>query len=136
MKSKKEFDLSLDSIRKFKIDHGGFSSGYSTFEIGYLKPKDKNIYSKIDIFGGLSIDLINNGWEEFKEFLINDVGINKWTENYYDKSILDGTQWEIVIKSKDNSVVKIFGSNDYPKNYWKLLKYINKIVGFDVFRTR
>lgn len=67
--------------------------------------------------------------------------IKKWDVDYYNPDILDGTQWEILLSnhskeetdrlaSETDKVEDIpgvrfsSGSNDYPKNFRKLEKYM------------
>ena len=50
-------------------------------------------------------------WREFREALDR---ANVWTwKKYYDSFIVDGTQWELIIKYKDADV-HAEGSNNYP----------------------
>ena len=50
--------------------------------------------------------------------------------------MMDGTQWELLIKRKGRRKRRIFGSNDYPKednNLSKLQAAMNRLVGIDFF---
>lgn len=47
--------------------------------------------------------------------------LHEWKKRYVDYGILDGTQWELIIRLAGNRVRTYSGSNDYPP-YWPELK--------------
>ncbi len=134
-----------DHILEFVI--GGFSSGsrrlvwdgYSfnlnIIDHGYqdLKPdyhfndnnfplEEKNIPEK-------------ERWKKFWN-VIDNINVWKWDKEYFDRRVLDGTQWELLIKRKGRRKRRIFGSNDYPKEDKGLLKLqaaINELIDDDFF---
>lgn len=70
--------------------------------------------------------------------------IKKWDAEYFDPDVMDGTQWEILLsthskeetdrladeteKIEDITGVRVSsGSNDYPKNFRKLEKYMERL---------
>lgn len=55
---------------------------------------------------------------------INKLEIMKWKHKYVHPSILDGNQWSLKYKYEDSSLVSIYGSNAYPRN-WK--NFINLV---------
>ena len=74
-------------------------------------------------------------WRKFWK-TIDEINVWKWNKEYYDNSILDGTQWELLIKRKGRRKRRIFGSNDYPNEDNELLKLqiaINNLIGEDFF---
>ena len=134
-----------DSILEFVI--GGFSSG-----------------SRRLVWDGYSFNLniIDNGYqdlkadyhfndnnfpseeknipekERWKKFwnIIDNINVWKWEKEYFDRRVLDGTQWELLIKRKGRRKRRISGSNDYPKEDKGLLKLqaaINDLIDDDFF---
>ena len=73
----------------------------------------------------------NNFWN-----IIDEINVWKWDKEYYNNTILDGTQWELLIKRKGRRKRRIFGSNNYPKEDDRLLrlqKAINNLIGDNFF---
>jgi hypothetical protein len=76
------------------------------------------VYSD-DSYGNITIDgrernditVSEDQWREFRKAL-DSANVWSW-KKYYDSDILDGTQWELVIKYEDVPV-RSAGSNNYP----------------------
>ena len=76
--------------------------------------------------------------ERWKIFwnVMDNINVWKWDKEYFDRTVLDGTQWELLIKRKGRRKRRIFGSNDYPKEDKGLLKLqaaINELIDDDFF---
>ena len=74
-------------------------------------------------------------WNEFWN-TIDNINVWKWEKEYFDRRVLDGTQWELLIKRKGRRKRRIFGSNNYPKEDDRLLrlqKAINNLIGDNFF---
>jgi hypothetical protein len=65
--------------------------------------------------------------KEWKEFCMNFLDIVKeWKkENYVDYTILDGTQWSLIVLTNDMKEIRISGSNKFPNNFGKLKKLMS-----------
>ena len=53
-------------------------------------------------------------WEQFFDVMDN-LKVWSWKKDYNDEGMLDGTQWELIIKIKGKRGRKIYGSNAYPE---------------------
>ena len=53
-------------------------------------------------------------WEDFLH-VVDELKIWNWDKEYFNKHIMDGTQWELKIKRQGRRRRRIFGSNAYPK---------------------
>ena len=74
-------------------------------------------------------------WNEFWN-TIDNINVWKWDKEYFNRRVLDGTQWELLIKRKGRRKRRIFGSNDYPKDDNELIKLqvaINELIGDSFF---
>ncbi|WP_181305534.1 hypothetical protein [Rufibacter sp. XAAS-G3-1] len=58
-------------------------------------------------------------WPELEAFLTNC----RWKKRY-DSPILDGTQWELKLKTATRSL-KCYGSNAYPPDFYHFLTLLN-----------
>ena len=56
-------------------------------------------------------------WENLIYKLVDKLYVNEWREEYLNPDILDGTQWELIIKEGDIPIIECNGSNEYPP-YW------------------
>ena len=68
-------------------------------------------------------------WEQFFDVMDN-LKVWSWKKDYNDEGMLDGTQWELIIKIKGKRGRKIYGSNSYPepKGIFKsFIKALNKL---------
>lgn len=74
--------------------------------------------------------LINVSKDEWKNFWrkIDKINVWDWQKDYFNQDVLDGTQWELIIKRDNKKSIKIFGSNAYPENFQSFLNVINSIA--------
>ena len=105
--------------------------------IGGYMPENYNIY--INFITGVVIwsdDFIQENKRKFVldkqkiDYIKNELrkaDILSWKENYIDKYILDGMQWNLDIKL-NNKEKKIYGSNKYPKEWDVFYKLIFSII--------
>jgi hypothetical protein len=68
--------------------------------------------------------------EDSKDWLykLSLIHINKWNKKYHDNDICDGEQWELEYKLKSTKKLVIYGSNDYPDNWYQLARLVNIFV--------
>lgn len=68
-------------------------------------------------------------WEQFFDVMDN-LKVWSWKKDYNDEGMLDGTQWELIIKIKGKRGRKIYGSNAYPEpkgTFKSFIKALNKL---------
>ena len=68
-------------------------------------------------------------WEQFFDVMDN-LKVWSWKKDYNDEGMLDGTQWELIIKIKGKRGRKIYGSNAYPEpkgTFNSFIKALNKL---------
>ena len=68
-------------------------------------------------------------WEQFFDVMDN-LKVWSWKKDYTDEGMLDGTQWELIIKIKGKRGRKIYGSNAYPEpkgTFNSFIKALNKL---------
>ena len=74
---------------------------------------------------------LQKDWEEFWH-VVDELKIWNWDKEYFNKHIMDGTQWELKIKRQGRRRRRIFGSNAYPEpkgtfdSFIKALKKLSK----------
>ena len=137
----------IKTLEYFLFNIGGYFDGYNEirikddmFEISKSKEDHLNILP----------DPVNTISDVLKNDLIsvlNEIHIVKWNKKYYNNEICDGTQWEVEMRYNNRKTSKLsFGSNEYPKitkqnqevniessdeytkEFKKLLKLLNKIA--------
>ena len=68
-------------------------------------------------------------WEDFWNE-VDTLKVWSWKKDYFNEDVLDGTQWELMIKRKGRRKRRIFGSNAYPKprgTFIFFIKALNKL---------
>ena len=68
-------------------------------------------------------------WEQFFD-VMDSLKVWNWKKDYNDEGMLDGTQWELIIKIKGKRGRKIYGSNAYPEpkgTFNSFIKALNKL---------
>ena len=68
-------------------------------------------------------------WEQFFD-VIDNLKVWSWKKDYNDEGMLDGTQWELIIKIKGKRGRKIYGSNAYPEpkgTFKSFIEALNKL---------
>ena len=61
---------------------------------------------------------------------MDNLKVWSWKKDYNDEGMLDGTQWELIIKIKGKRGRKIYGSNAYPEpkgTFNAFIKALNKL---------
>lgn len=133
-------------IEYLEFNVGGF---FDTSHFIYFDSTRKNKFVRYtSIPGGMFIDLKHLGSrnnecfkDEIKEKVISDsewlkfmseieeLEILCWKKKYVDTEICDGTQWNLNLKITGKRRISIYGCNEYPSQWEKLLKIMNKYVG-------
>lgn len=105
-----------------KFEVGGFFCGYRTIDItnndGELEVVFNDHFSTL----GVETSCPDDGWTEKFAFL----KIDDWKDSYDDVDVLDGTQWELDYKIQGQEVRHIYGSNDYPEDWMKLIDLLEE----------
>ncbi len=105
-----------------KFQHQFFHHIYSeNIEI----PPDK-IYSEIVP--------LEKDWEIFWQE-VDKLKVWSWKKEYFNKGVMDGTQWELEIKIEGKRRRKMFGSNAYPKpkgTFDSFIKALNRLSNSDI----
>ena len=76
-----------------------------------------------------SIEPSAKEWGQFFDVMDN-LKVWSWKKDYNDEGMLDGTQWELIIKIKGKRGRKIYGSNAYPEpkgTFKSFIKSLNKL---------
>lgn len=113
----------LQDIQSIVIEYGGYFGGTEKRTITF--EGEKILVEKEYTLRILSPEeLQQNPAEEFHdmekaEFLeeFADLHLGEWEKEYEDLSVLDGTQWSVVIKFSSGKVFKSYGSNRFPYNF-------------------
>lgn len=113
----------LQDIQSIVIEYGGYFGGTEKRTITF--EGEKILVEKEYTLRILSPEeLQQNQAEEFHdmekaEFLeeFADLHLGEWKKEYEDLSVLDGTQWSVVIKFSSGKAFKSYGSNRFPYNF-------------------
>ena len=111
-----------------------FSFGYGGFRSDQYKIYNDNLSIVVEInhhrinHEEFNHQISSKQWGEFWK-VIDEINAWRWSKDYFNQEVLDGTQWELVIDCKGKRRRRIFGSNDYPPNFKLLLDAINKLAG-------
>ena len=68
-------------------------------------------------------------WEDFWNE-VDKLKVWDWRKDYHNDDVLDGTQWELMIKREGKRKRRIFGSNMYPEpkgTFISFIKALNKL---------
>ena len=116
-------------LEKFCFVIGGFFSGSTTVKIF---EKDNRFYKNYQgDYNHIGEDYTEEiSAEEVSVFekRLSELGIYELKDQYFDDSVLDGTQWELKYKTKDAKCKKVSGSNAYPDCWTRLLSAIGVLV--------
>lgn len=122
---KEIIDKEYGEIKGIKALVGGYFQGYYEIDIDFVSRKLSWNHS-LELGASYSKTIRNTTLDKFIDG-IKLVNLLNWKNNYIDSEILDGTQWEIVIK-KESKIRKITGSNKFPKgwdNFCNLMKWVS-----------
>jgi len=89
-----------------------------------VQTSDRPYYDDID---KISHKLTKDQWDSFWSNL-DQIDIWNWKKDYFNQDVLDGTQWELIIKRDNKKTIKIYGSNAYPENFQLFLDVINSVA--------
>lgn len=121
------FDSNIPYINKVEFCIGGFLDGYRriiyTIDGDTVHTETDSPFDPIPIFGE------DEDEELSKEDILSsleEMHIGEWLKLYdckrFGRHILDGTQWHLYLYfSNGHRPVKIYGNNDYPYNFYRLL---------------
>lgn len=115
-------------IRKFEFTYGGYFA--TSYEV--TKHQNKLEFRTFDHAPHnqpININLSTDQWEVLASQVIDIV--KNWGRTY-DTDICDGIQWTVIIET-DTSKFEIYGSNNFPDNFDKLLEVIRGISGLESF---
>lgn len=120
-------------LEKLEFVIGGFHQGHERIML-----KDNQIFHIIDRFiSNLEPTKIITD-NEVGEFLktCDEIKLWSWKKKYFDQGVMDGTQWELMIKKAGKLRGRnISGSNSYPQpidNFNKFIIAINKLAGSEI----
>ena len=106
-----------------KFGVGGYFYGYRTIEItnndGELEVVFNDQFSTL----GVETSCPDNGWTE----KLRTLQLEIWKDEYVDLLVCDGTQWDLDYKFQGQDVRHIYGSNDYPKDWMKLIDLLEEV---------
>jgi len=140
----------LSKIIELEFEIGGFHQGHEDLILA------SNKISVIQSEYQETLVTHNPSAEEWKEFSqsLEQLKVWDWKESYYDRDILDGTQWSLLVRttrflmvpdykrrrfatSDDKPIpyseIKCGGSNAFPPNFSKFITSINKLINQDYF---
>ena len=120
-------------LEKLEFVIGGFHQGRERIML-----KDNQIFHINDRFiSNLEPTKIITD-NEVGEFLktCDEIKLWSWKKKYFDQGVMDGTQWELMIKKAGKLRGRnISGSNSYPQpidNFNKFIIAINKLAGSEI----
>ncbi|MDD3888945.1 MAG: hypothetical protein PHR65_03375 [Syntrophomonadaceae bacterium] len=134
-KCKKDFCKPTDEmearVKQIHFSLGGFHGGYHDLTI--MKTEHAILARYLPPYGNPELveykkELSFNEWMGFLHDLFRCY-ITDWKQRYVDKSVLDGTQWELTFDFAEGKKLRRYGSNDYPP-HWKKLLAVFKKYGF------
>ena len=97
--------------KRFKISVGGFLDG-SSYEIVYAG-EVLALYRRIIQQEPQPLNPSPEAWQKFWGKL-DQLGVWKWQKSYWNRDVLDGTQWEVDIRIGERWI-KCDGSNSFPE---------------------
>lgn len=124
-RKRRVFENALDSIQKLVFSIGGYFQGYETrtFTVsGEKVALEVNHTLRTEMAS--PADYYPFTTEKFIAGL-KGIHIDEWKKHYYNKHVLDGTQWELTIFCDGNrKPVEISGSNAFPQNFYQLKNFL------------
>ena len=112
---------------EFYFEIGGFPKGCQKID---WDGTFLNLYNPYEEEPSDILIIDDASWSEFWGN-IDKINVWKWKKEYLDENILDGVQWEILIKRKGKSKRRIYGDNAYPepnKIFKDFLTCVNKLI--------
>ena len=105
-----------------KFNVGGYFYGFRKIEITN-NAGELEIYFK-DQFSTLAVETSSpdDGWTD----KLRALKLENWKDSYDDLLVCDGTQWELDYKFSGSELRHIYGSNDYPEDWMKLIDLLEE----------
>jgi len=125
--------ISIQGIRKVdnmckllsvKASVGGYFGGYYKVTIDLVNGKMEYSHSLSD---NMIKSLVTEDELKYLIKKVKELRVLDWDERYENNDILDGTQWDIEL-IYDDKKKSIYGSNDFPKEWKKFCKVIEKVI--------
>ena len=130
-----EFVIGGFSSGSRRLTWDGYSFNLNITDHGYQDLKADNHFYDNEFSSKEKNIPEEERWKIFWNIMDN-INVWNWNKRYDNNLILDGTQWELLIKRKGRRKRRIFGSNDYPKEddrLFRLQKAINDLIGDNFF---
>lgn len=114
-----------DIVESIGFSIGGYLYGHTDITI---KKNTNGAIVSMDKFPGLlemsdDIQITPEKWAKIVDTLYGKLSLHEWKKDYIDYSVLDGTQWELIINLTNKRIRHYHGSNAYPP-YWNELKKV------------
>lgn len=141
-------DTMINNFEEDNIEDND-SCVFEAFEGGYFGPSSYYYINLIDnnsyefkygyskngqvIFNASNELFITKHNKEFYDYFIEKLNrmTTNWNNNYVNNQIMDGTQWDLNIKSINKN---FSGSNAFPENYDEVIKYLDKTFNVDMYQ--
>lgn|SRR5699024_4968419 len=119
------FEAAYREVKAVKISYGGFSGGFNEIEID-LKTGEVRLGSDR---GRVEKTVATLGGKELAELMdmLREVDILNWKRSYDNPFVLEGTQWEIVLKREAGELIRS-GNNRFPDGWDTFCNEIGKIA--------
>jgi len=119
-----------DDIVSFQAEVGGFlcesyivTADWPTKKLSYRGGPNRD-----GNFTEFKRELRPKEWQQLIDIL-RKCDFEFWLDDYYDHTVLDGTQWSVKLTLADGRVVEKSGSNSFPKQWEEFCKGIAELVG-------
>lgn len=124
--------MKIRKLKYFEFSIGGYSYGYKKLVL-----RDFSYHCYFDRFE-LQNDIsppLHLSEEEMEKFIkgLNESDLLTWDKEYQNNLILDGTQWSVKMTYNGNLKKHIYGSNDCPKGFEKLIVACDYLIGESFF---
>ena len=130
MSQPNQSDLFSSKILNLKFTIGTWrSSNRLTLENGVIKINNPPAW--VDEEASLSHAPSDKEWLDFSKSL-DRLDVVNWKVRYLDPSILDGTQWSLLVAT-ESFEIDTGGSNAYPENFDEFIKTINRLISEEYF---
>lgn len=119
------YHVYIDGRREKKwLRYGQTSNGYNLLD---LKNEIPSEYYAMEDVVLTEKELSNEQWYNLIDEIVA-CEVEYWNNNYFNSTILDGTQWHIEIGLPEGHKIYISGSNGYPPAWKKFIKVLKKYV--------
>ncbi len=119
-------------IEFFEFVRGGYSYPTQIYKYNHYKTKYQLYYSELEAYGFPEVLPSNKKLlEDYKSFETRILSIIKnwrYVDYRVNMNVMDGEWWEFKIKFTTGETYTMRGYNNFPENYQKLIKYLNKKI--------